>query len=200
MVFVAHRQVGGIVEAIPDAERPGSAMRWQCRSPGSADPGGLRGFVGSPANETAESRFQRRPTPRREPNLPLWSSPTRSLGCSEAHALLYASSAASSARSSFESRCSSALTVSLRLSRRAAEGPRENRIRGVGSIRYPGPLLFSGNVATEQLDDAIEVADHLPDRHSLPMRGFASIKMTLVSHGLLQNDPDSQQRREHHGF
>src|ERR1700722_11421463 len=80
------------------------------------------------------------------------------------------------------------------------EGPRENRIRGVRPIRYPGLLLFVGNVATEQLDDAIEVADHLPDRHSLPLRGFASIKMTLVSHGMLQNDPDSPQRREHHGF
>jgi hypothetical protein len=72
------------------------------------------------------------------------------------------------------------------------ENPRENRIGGVGSVKYPGAFLFGSNVAIEQLDDAIEIADHLSDLYRLSLRGFASIKMTLVSHWVLQNDPDSQ--------
>jgi hypothetical protein len=72
------------------------------------------------------------------------------------------------------------------------ENPRENRIGGVGSVKYPGAFLFGSNVAIEQLDNAIEIADHLPDLYRLSLRGFASIKMTLVSHWVLQNDPNSQ--------
>ena len=50
---------------------------------------------------------------------------------------------------------------------------------GVGAVRYPGPFLFGGNVAIKKLNVTIEIADHLPDLHRVPLRGFASIKMTL---------------------
>jgi hypothetical protein len=72
------------------------------------------------------------------------------------------------------------------------ETPSENRVGGVGSVKYPGPFLFGGNVGIEQFDAAIELANHLPYQHGLPLRAFARIKMTLVFHCMLQNDPFPQ--------
>jgi hypothetical protein len=48
-----------------------------------------------------------------------------------------------------------------------------------------------GNISIEQLDAAIELANHLPDLRCFPLRGSVRVKMTLVSHCMLQNDPDS---------
>ena len=50
----------------------------------------------------------------------------------------------------------------------------------------------SAAMSVEQLDAAIEFANHLPDLRCFPLHGFACIKMTLVFHCMLQNDPDSQ--------
>ena len=66
---------------------------------------------------------------------------------------------------------------------------------GVGAVRYPGPFLFGGNVAIKKLNVTIEIADHLPDLHRVPLRGFASIKMTLGFHCMLQNEPFSRDER-----
>jgi hypothetical protein len=48
-----------------------------------------------------------------------------------------------------------------------------------------------GNISIEQLDAAIELANHLPDLRCFPLRGSVRVKMTLVCHCMLQNDPDS---------
>ena len=59
----------------------------------------------------------------------------------------------------------------------------EDRIGGVGAVRYPGVFLFGGDVAVEETDGAIKIIHHSPD-----YRGFSkhsctrNLKMTLVFH------------------
>jgi hypothetical protein len=72
---------------------------------------------------------------------------------------------------------------------RGCETPCEKRIGGVGSVKYRGPFFFSDNVGIEESDAAIKFANHLPDQRDLPLRGFARIKMTWMSHCVLQNEP-----------
>jgi hypothetical protein len=53
-------------------------------------------------------------------------------------------------------------------------GPGEDRILSVGSIENPRAVLFGGNVAVEDLDDAVEIGNQCPD-----LRRFS--QLTLVS-------------------
>jgi hypothetical protein len=71
--------------------------------------------------------------------------------------------------------------VSLRLSRRRQRS-RQHRVSDVRSVKYSGAFFFGGNVAIEQPDAAIEIADHLSELYRLLLVGFARIKMTLVFH------------------
>jgi hypothetical protein len=46
--------------------------------------------------------------------------------------------------------------------------PGEHRIGGIGAIGYPGTIFLGGNVAIEDPDDAIEVANHCGDSRHFP--------------------------------
>jgi hypothetical protein len=59
----------------------------------------------------------------------------------------------------------------------------EDRIGRLGAVRYPGTFFFGGNVAIEEPDEAIEVANHRADLGRFPYRDVARpLKMTLVFH------------------
>jgi hypothetical protein len=63
--------------------------------------------------------------------------------------------------------------------------PGEHRILYVGAVEYAGLFLFSGDIAVENLDDAIDVGIQYSCLQRIPCWGRAP-KMTLVFHFLLQ--------------
>ncbi len=58
--------------------------------------------------------------------------------------------------------------VSLRLSRRAAGRPGERRVGGIGAIEYPGTFLLGGDIAIQDPDEALEIANHFADLYRFP--------------------------------
>jgi hypothetical protein len=78
--------------------------------------------------------------------------------------------------------------VPRRLSRRAANVLGEDRIVEPGAVEYAGLFLLSGDIAVENLDDAIDVGNQFFCLQRIPCWGRAP-KMTLVfpsSNGLAQ--------------
>ena len=63
--------------------------------------------------------------------------------------------------------------------------PGEHRILYLGAVEYAGLFLFSGDIAVENLDDAIDVGNQYSCLQRIPCWGRAP-KMTLVFHFLLQ--------------
>jgi hypothetical protein len=68
--------------------------------------------------------------------------------------------------------------------------PGKHRIRYLGAVEYAGLFLLSGDIAVEDLDDAINVGNQYSCLQRFPCRRRFP-KMRLMFHCMLQNDPDS---------
>jgi cold shock protein len=72
--------------------------------------------------------------------------------------------------------------------------PGEHRVSGIGAIEYPGTFLLDCDIAIEDPDEAIEIANHFADLCRFPRRGVAGPpKMTLVFHFAYSNCSASAQ-------
>ena len=46
--------------------------------------------------------------------------------------------------------------------------PGERRVGGIGAIEYPGTFLLGGDIAIQDPDEALEIANHFADLYRFP--------------------------------
>jgi hypothetical protein len=65
----------------------------------------------------------------------------------------------------------------------------EDRVGSIGAVKHLEAMFFTGNVGIEQPDSPVELVNHVDYLRCLPFCSRARIKMTLVSHCMLQDEP-----------